>query len=79
MTPFISGYTNFSYGTFLRYNFLGAVMWTSIWLGGGYILGNIPWVEENLVLTLSIITVLVFAFSGYAYLKQFKKKKEMSL
>ncbi|MEK4628338.1 MAG: DedA family protein [Solibacillus sp.] len=75
MTPFISGYTNFSYWTFLRYNFLGAVVWTSVWLGGGFILGNISWVEDNLVLTLSVITVLVFAFTGYAYLKQFKKKQ----
>lgn len=71
MTPFISGYTKFSYWTFLRYNFLGAILWTVVWLGSGYLLGNIPWVEENLVLTLTIITLLVLAFSGIAYFKKF--------
>ena len=75
MTPFISGYSGFSYWKFLRYNFIGAVLWTIVWLGGGFLLGNIPWVEDNLVFTLTIISIFVFAFTGYAYIKQFKKKK----
>ncbi|MER1957024.1 MAG: VTT domain-containing protein [Solibacillus sp.] len=73
MTPFISGYTNFSYSRFLRYNFIGAVLWTTVWLGSGFILGNVPWVEENLVLTLTIITALVMLLSALAYLRQIKK------
>ena len=75
MTPFISGYSGFSYWKFLRYNFIGAVLWTIVWLGGGFLLGNIPWVEDNLVLTLTIISIFVFGFTGYAYIKQVKKKK----
>lgn len=73
MTPFISGYTNFSYSTFLRYNFAGAIIWTTVWLAGGFVLGNIPWVESNLVLTLSIISIVVFGITGLAYIKQFRK------
>lgn len=79
MTPFISGYSNFSYRTFLRYNFLGAILWTTVWLGAGFILGDIPWVEQNLVLTLAIITLAVLLFTGYAYLRQMKKKKRNEL
>lgn len=75
MTPFISGYSGFSYWTFLRYNFIGAVLWTIVWLGGGFLLGNFPWVEDNIVLTLTIISIFVFGFTGFAYMKQFKKKK----
>ena len=78
LTPFISGYSNFSYSTFFRYNFIGAVMWTTVWLGTGFILGNIPWVEENLVLTLGVITAIVMIFSGLAYMKQMKKKKQVT-
>ncbi|WP_274309923.1 DedA family protein [Solibacillus daqui] len=73
MTPFISGYTNFSYSTFLRYNFVGAIIWTTVWLAGGFVLGNVPWVEDNLVLTLGIISVIVFGITGFAYIKQFRK------
>lgn len=79
MTPFISGYTGFSYWKFLRYNFFGAIIWTAVWLFGGFLLGNIPWVEDNLVLTLSVISVFVFGFTGLAYLKQFKKKRDLSV
>lgn len=79
MTPFISGYSNFSYRIFLRYNFLGAILWTVVWLGAGYILGDFPWVEQNLVLTLSIITVIVLLFTGFAYLRQMNKKKQNEL
>lgn len=79
MTPFISGYTNFSYRIFLRYNFLGAVLWTAVWLGAGFILGDIPWVEQNLVLTLSLITIIILLFTGFAYLRQMKKKKQNEL
>lgn len=77
MTPFISGYTGFSYWKFLRYNFFGAIIWTAVWLFGGFLLGNIPWVEDNLVLTLSVISVFVFGFTGLAYMKQFKKKRDL--
>lgn len=73
MTPFISGYTNFSYSTFLRYNFAGAIIWSTVWLAGGFVLGNVPWVESNLVLTLSIISIIVFGITGLAYIKQFRK------
>ncbi|MBD8036954.1 VTT domain-containing protein [Solibacillus sp. A46] len=79
MTPFICGYTGLSYSTFLRYNFIGATLWTVVWLGGGFLLGNIPWVEDNIVLTLAIISIIVFGFAGFAYLKQFKKKKTIPL
>ncbi|MGN7479774.1 DedA family protein [Solibacillus silvestris] len=79
MTPFISGYTGFSYWKFLRYNFIGAVLWTSVWLITGFLLGNIQWVEDNLVLTLGIITVFVFGFTGIAYIKQFKKKRDLTV
>ncbi|MCH7321485.1 VTT domain-containing protein [Solibacillus sp. MA9] len=78
MTPFISGYTNFSYSTFLRYNFVGAIIWTTVWLAGGFVLGNVPWVEDNLVLTLSIISVIVFGITGFAYIKQFRKTMDIN-
>lgn len=77
MIPFISGYTGLSYWTFLRYNFLGAIVWTTVWLFSGFLLGNIPWVEDNLVLTISLISVFSFGFTGIAYLKQVRKKQKV--
>ena len=75
MTPFISGYSSYSYNNFLRYNVIGAFIWTCVWLGGGYALGNIPWVANNLLLTLSLITLSVLAPTIIAYIRQMKKIK----
>lgn len=79
MTPFVAGYTGFSYWKFVRFNVIGALLWTTIWVGTGYVLGNIPWVEENLFFTLGLISILVLIPTVFAYIKQFKKKKELNI
>lgn len=79
MTPFVAGYTGFSYWKFVRFNVIGALLWTTIWVGTGYVLGNIPWVEKNLFFTLGLISTLVLIPTVFAYIKQFKKKKELNI
>lgn len=78
MTPFIAGYTGFSYGKFVRFNVIGALIWSTVWLGSGYLLGNIKWVENNLLLTLGMISIAVFIPTVFAYIKQFIKNKSIS-
>ena len=75
MTPFIAGYTGFSYWKFVRYNVFGAFIWVIVWVGSGYFLGNIAWVASNLMLTLGLISLAVLFPTIYAYVKQFLKKK----
>lgn len=75
MTPFIAGYTGFSYWKFVRFNVAGALLWVIVWLGSGYLLGNIPWVEQNVMLTLLLISALVLIPTAVAYVKQFARQK----
>ncbi|WP_332645293.1 DedA family protein [Lysinibacillus sp. 54212] len=77
MTPFISGYTGYSYLKFIRYNVIGALLWTAIWLVTGYALGNIKWVAENLLLTLTLITIVVFIPTLYAYFSQMVRNRKL--
>ncbi|MEK4229864.1 DedA family protein [Solibacillus sp. FSL H8-0538] len=74
MTPFIAGYTGFSYWKFVRFNVVGGLIWTIVWLVSGYLLGNIRWVAENLLLTLSLISLAVFVPTVFAYVQQLMKK-----
>jgi len=74
LTPFIAGVTGHPYKNFVRYNVVGAVLWTFIWLGAGFGLGNIHWVEENLLFTLTLITVLMFIPSIYGFISHFYKR-----
>lgn len=77
MTPFISGYTGYSFFKFIRYNVIGALLWTTIWLLSGYALGNIKWVADNLLLTLTIITIIVLIPTIYAYFTQMIRNRKL--
>ncbi|MDQ0273412.1 DedA family protein [Cytobacillus purgationiresistens] len=56
--PFVSGIMKYPYLSFLKYNSFGAVIWVFFWLSMGLVLGNIHWVEDHLLLSLTIISFL---------------------
>lgn len=54
--PFVAGIARMQYSRFQMYNMLGALSWVTIFLGGGYLFGNIPIVRDNFgLVTLTII------------------------
>lgn len=54
--PFVAGVARMDYPRFQTYNVLGACLWVAVFLGGGYLFGNIPLVKNNFgVVTLAII------------------------
>lgn len=78
MTPFISGYTKYPYFKFVRFNIMGAFLWTVVWLFSGYALGNIPWVEDNLMFTLLLISAIVLVPTIYAYFRQMLSNRKFA-
>jgi membrane-associated protein len=58
--PFVAGVGAMSYRRFITYNVIGAVLWVSLFVLGGYFFGNIPTVRENFTLViLAIIGISV--------------------
>jgi membrane-associated protein len=54
--PFVAGIARMHYPRFQVYNLLGAIIWVTLFLGGGYLFGNIPLVRDNFgIVTLMII------------------------
>jgi membrane-associated protein len=53
--PFVAGVARMEYARFQGYNVLGAFIWVAIFLGGGYLFGNIPLVRDNF----GIVTLLI--------------------
>ena len=58
--PFVAGVGAMSYGKFIVYNVVGAVIWVVLFVLAGYWFGNIPVVRENFTLViLAIIAISV--------------------
>jgi membrane-associated protein len=63
--PFVAGIGRMSYGKFLTYNVVGAVVWVVSLTYAGYALGNIPFVKKNfefIVLGIIFLSILPAVF-----------------
>jgi len=56
--PFVAGVGRMNYLRFQSFNVLGAILWVSIFISGGYLFGNLPLVRDNFgLVTIAIIGV----------------------
>ena len=56
--PFVAGVGRMRYLTFQVYNVAGAIAWSTLFIWGGYLFGNLPVVKANFgLVTLGIIAV----------------------
>jgi membrane-associated protein len=65
--PFVAGVGAMTYGKFLLYNIVGAVLWVGLFVLAGFFFGNIPVVKENftiVILAIIAISVLPIAYEA---------------
>lgn len=48
--PFVAGIARMDYRLFLAFSALGGLFWINLFVFGGYFLGNIPFIKQNLTL-----------------------------
>lgn len=58
--PFVAGASNMSFKKFMSYNLIGALIWGIGCTLLGYLLGNIPWVNNNFSIILYAIMFTTF-------------------
>jgi membrane-associated protein len=63
--PFVAGVGAMTYGKFLLYNVVGAVLWVGLFVLGGFFFGNIPLVKENF--TIVILAIIAISVMPIAY------------
>ncbi len=61
--PFVAGVVRMDPVRFVVFNVSGALLWVGLFVGGGVLFGNVPWVKHNLTLVL-ILVVLVSVGPG---------------
>jgi len=78
--PFLAGVGDMHYRWFLFYNILGAVLWTFGLILAGYIIGNIPVVQDNVGILMWLVLFLCLFAIGMvikALLQGIMHKKEI--
>ena len=74
--PFVAGIGTMKYRKFVLYNAIGGFLWVSLFLMGGFFLGNISFIKENFHYTVVIIVLISLIPIIYEYLKsKFSKNK----
>jgi len=75
--PFVAGVGTMNYSKFCLYNITGAVLWVVLFIGGGYLFGNLPFVQDNMkAVILGIIVVSVLPIVWEFVKAKFGKKPE---
>ncbi len=75
--PFVAGVGAMTYGHFIFYNVVGALLWCGLFVFGGYFFGNLPVVKENfglVVIGIIIISVLPVVFE---FVQNYRRKQQM--
>mgnify|MGYP001609900005 CR=1 FL=1 len=65
--PFVAGISTMSYRIFFVYNIIGAALWCSLFIFGGFLFGNIPWVKEHF----GLMVIAIIFISLAPLLKEF--------
>jgi membrane-associated protein len=68
-TPFVAGISAMNYARFQWFNVIGALVWIVSLTVAGYLLGNIPFLKENLTLVIMVIIAVSLLPAVIAWLK----------
>lgn len=64
LVPFVAGVTRMEVHRYVTFAALASAIWVTIFLGAGYLFGNVPWVQEYLAIALAI-AVAASAIPGF--------------
>jgi membrane-associated protein len=56
--PFVAGVATMTFRRFIMFSITGAALWVTLFVGAGYLFGNIAWVKSNFSKVIIFIVVL---------------------
>ncbi|MBL9147755.1 MAG: DedA family protein [Phycisphaerae bacterium] len=76
--PFVAGVGTMHYGRFITYNVVGGFLWVFLFVGAGYLFGNLPIIKQNfskVILLIIIVSVLPIAWEWWAARRESRAKR----
>ncbi|GKX65977.1 DedA family protein [Inconstantimicrobium mannanitabidum] len=74
--PFVAGIGEMRYLTFIMYNMFGGFLWVLLFLGGGYLFGDIPLIKNNFSLILVGVIFISIIPGIIAFIIEKKKRRK---
>ncbi len=74
--PFVAGVGAMTYGKFITFNVLGALLWVPLFTLMGYFFGNLPFVQDNFELVVIAIIVISVLPAVFEYFKARRENKK---
>ncbi len=78
LAPFVAGIGQMNYLKFIPYNMIGAGLWVSLFLGGGYFFGNLPLIKNHFSFALIAIIVISLVPGVIMFIKENQRKGEQN-
>ena len=72
--PFVAGTGKMTYPHFIAYNIFGGLLWVALFLFGGYLFGNLPFIQDHFVYVVAAIVVLSLVPAIYEYVQTKREK-----
>ncbi|NBJ16657.1 MAG: hypothetical protein FNP40_14065 [Dehalobacter sp. 4CP] len=69
IAPFMAGMGSMTYRTFLIYNLIGGVSWVLLFVVGGFFLGNVDIVKNNLSVVMILIIIVSISPGIWAFVQ----------
>jgi membrane-associated protein len=67
--PFVAGIGQMGYPRFALFSATGSLLWVGALISGGFFLGNLPWVKQNLTLMILLVIALSLLPGVIGYLR----------
>ena len=62
--PFVAGVGTMNYPSFALYNVIGGLLWTGVFVLGGFFFGNVPIIKNNFAVAIFVIILLSILPAG---------------
>jgi len=70
-TPFVAGISRMPIARFQLFNCIGASAWVILFIGGGFVFGNLPLVKNNFgLVTLAVVCVSLLPMLWMMFLEK---------